>query len=142
MHSMLERSPSGNAEEFAIHHYEGFGHFHPHEYDDLEWISRVARGVIEHGPAFAAWAERCRDDSEDLDKFDDAYLGEWSSLTEYAEELLDDLGYLRDLEERVPESIAAYVRVDIEGFARDLELSGDLTAVEHARGVWLFDGKL
>jgi antirestriction protein len=138
---MLEQSPTGHAEEFAIHDYEHFGAYRPAEYDSLDWISRIARGMAEHGSAFSAWAEHCRYHTEDLDRFDDAYLGEWGSLTEYAEELLDDLGYL-DLSERVPEAIAPYVEVDVEGFARDLELSGDITTVEHDRGVWIFDGRL
>lgn len=137
--AMLERSPTGGAEEFAIHDYEHFGHYQTSEYDDLEWISRVARGIETHGLAFSAWAEHRRHEPEDFDKFEDAYLGNWGSLTEYAEELLDDLGYL-DLSDRMPESIAPYVRVDVEAFARDLELSGDITCVEHSRGVWLFDG--
>jgi antirestriction protein len=33
---LLERSPSDlGAEEFAIHDYEGFGHYQPDEYDSL-----------------------------------------------------------------------------------------------------------
>jgi antirestriction protein len=138
--AMLEHSPTRNAEEFAIHDYEHFGHYRPDEYDSLEWISRVARGTVEHGEAFSAWAEHCHHDPEELDKFEDAYLGEWGSLTEYAEELLDDLGCL-DISERAPEMIAPYLRVNVAAFARDVELSGALTVVEHSRGVWLFEGR-
>jgi antirestriction protein len=140
--AMLERSPTPGAEEFAIHDFEGFGHYHVGEYDSLDWASRVARGIVEHGQAFGAWADRCNQDEDDLAQFEDAYLGEWGSMSEYAEELLDDLGYLRLVEEAVPDMLQPYVRVDIDAFARDLELSGDITSVDHARGVWLFDGRL
>ena len=140
--TMLERSPSGDAEEFAIHDYEGFGHYRPGEYDSLDWISRVARGIVEHGPAFGAWAESCNHDEDELGRFEEAYMGEWSSVEKYAEELLDDLGYLRAVDEAVPDILQPYVRVDIAVFAHDLEVSGDLTVVEHALGVWLFERAL
>ena len=140
--AMLQRSPTAGAEEFAIHDFEGFSHYHVGEYDSLDWVSRVARGIVEHGEAFGAWADRCNQDEDDLAQFEDAYLGEWGSMSEYAEELLDDLGYIQAVEEAVPDMLQPYVRVDIDAFARDLELGGDITSVEHARGVWLFDGRL
>jgi antirestriction protein len=139
---MLTRSPTTGAEEFAIHDFEGFGDYRVGEYDSLDWVNRIACGIVEHGPAFGAWAEHCAHDEDALERFDDAYLGQWSSVEAYAEELLDDLGYLRAVEENVPDMIQPYVRVDIEAFARDLELSGDLTVVEHGFGVWLFEGSL
>jgi antirestriction protein len=140
--AMLARSPTPGAEEFAIHDFEGFGHYRPSEYDSLDWISRVARGIVEHGAAFGAWAERSNHDEDDLVRFEDAYLGEWSSVEKYAEELLDDLGYLAAVDETAPEMLQPYVRVDIGAFAHDLELSGDLTVVEQSHGVWLFEGDL
>jgi antirestriction protein len=139
---MLERSPTSGAEEFAIHDYEGFGHYHVNEYDSLDWVSRVARGIVEHGHAFGAWADRSNQNEDDLGHFEDAYLGEWSSVEKYAEELLDDLGYLSAVDEAVPDILQPYVRVDIEAYARDLQLSGDLTVFEHSHGVWLFEGAL
>ena len=139
---MLDRSPTDGAEEFAIHDFEGFGHYGVSEYDSLDWISRVARGIAEHGPAFGAWADRCNQDEDELARFDDAYMGAWSSVEKYAEELLDDLGYLRAVDEAVPDMLQPYVRVDIAAFAHNLELSGDLTVAEHALGVWLFEGSM
>jgi len=139
---MLQRSPTLGAEEFAIHDFEGFGHYRPGEYDSLDWISRIARGIVEQGPAFGAWAERSNRDEDELARFEDAYLGEWSSVEKYAEELLDDLGYLRAIDDAVPDMLQPYVRVDIEAFARDLELSGDLTVVEQPYGVYIFEGDL
>ena len=140
--TMLERSPTPGAEEFAIHDFEGFGDYRVGEYDSLDWVSRVTRGIVEHGPAFGAWAERCQHDEDELVRFEEAYLGEWSSVEKYAEELLDDLGYLSAVEEAVLDMLRPYVHVDIEAFARDLELSGDLNVVEQPFGVFIFEGNL
>jgi antirestriction protein len=136
---MLTRSPTPAAEEFAVHDYEGFGAYAVGEYDSLDWLSRIARGVAEHGLAFAAWAQEFGRDDEQLARFDDAFLGDWESLTAYADELLTDLGFDEAVKHAVPEWLQPYVSLDIEGFARDLELSGDLHAVEHDGGVWLFE---
>jgi len=139
---MLERSPTAGAEEFAIHDYEGFGHYAPSEYDSLDWISRIGRGIVEQGQAFGAWAARCEHDEDALVQFEEAYLGQWSSVEDYADELLSDLGYIDAVERAVPDSLQPYISLDTAGFARDLELSGDITSVEHADGVWIFDGRL
>lgn len=141
INDMLAGSPSGSPEEFAIHDYNNFGTYRVDEYDSLDWIAKIARGINEHGPAFAAWAEHCDHDEDTLDQFEDAYLGDWSSVEEYAENLLDDTGILTELDNAVPDALRPYVDVDIEGFARDLELARDVTSVEHPGGVWIFDGR-
>ena len=76
---------------------------------------------------------------EELARFDDAYLGHWDSIEDYASELLDDLDIERLISEHLPDSLRRYVNVDIDGFARDLEYSGDVTASEGDDGVYLFD---
>ncbi len=138
--TMLAHSPTPDAEEWAIHDYEGFGPLRLSEYEDLSTVSQIGLGIVEHGPAFAHWAAICETgEQEELARFDDVYLGHWVSVEAYAAELLDDLG-LDDLIERaVPEYLQPYVKVDTEGFARDLEYSGDLTASEGDNGVYLFD---
>jgi antirestriction protein len=137
---MLAKSPSDQtAVEFAIHDFEGFGPYQPGEYDSLDWISWVARGVTEHGLAFAAWASECDLDEDRLAHFEEAYLGEWDSLRAYAEELLDDLGYTEIVERAVPDSLRHYVKLDYQQFARDLQLGGDVSVVgKPAGGIWLF----
>jgi antirestriction protein len=138
--AMLARSPSGHAEEFAVHDYEFFGQYAVDEYDSLDWLSRIARGIAEHGLAFAAWVAHCGHDEEALNRFEDTYLGEWQSIDAYAQDLIDDLGWQDELDKHLPQGLQAYITVDVEGFARDLELGGDITTVEHADGVWIFDG--
>lgn len=138
--AMLARSPSDpRAEEFAVHDYDNFGHYQVGEYDSLEWISTVARGIGEHGLAFAAWAEQCDHDDEQLAKFDEAYLGEYGSPTDYAEQLLDDLGV--DATSFGPDWLSPYIHLDVEAFSRDLVLGGDINLVEHPGGVWVFEGR-
>lgn len=139
--AMLERSPTPGAEEFAIHDYEGFGHYEVGEYDSLEWISTVARGITEQGLAFAAWVEACDRDADRVAHFEEAYRGEWESVDAYADELLSDLGYVEAIDTAAPEWLQPYIKFNMEAFARDLELNGDVVAVRHAHGVWIFEGR-
>lgn len=62
-------------------------------------------------------------------------------MTDYAEELLDDLGATEALE-RGPEWLQPYVQLDVRGFARDLKLGGDVRTVAGDGGVWVFEGGL
>lgn len=138
--AMLAGSPMGGAEEWAIHDYEGFGPLRLGEYESVATISQIGQGIAEHGAAYAHWASICgTDDRDELARFDDTYLGHWPSIGEYAENLLDDLGINDAIEHAVPESLQPYVTVDVDGFARDLEYSGDVTSSEGDNGVYLFD---
>jgi antirestriction protein len=84
--SMLAHSPTTTAwgepaEEWAIHDYEGFGPLQLSEHVDLGVIARLAGGIHEHGAAFAAWAAwHGSTDQETLDRFEEAYLGQWHSV--------------------------------------------------------------
>jgi antirestriction protein len=139
--NMLTSSPSGpGAEEFAIHDHDGFGHYHPGEYQPIDSVVRIAHGIIEHGRAFAAWAAHAGDDPETLQRFEDVFLGNYDSVASYAHDLLDNLPVERIIEEHVPESLQAYIRIDSEALGRDLMLGGDITIVEHHDGVWVFEG--
>jgi antirestriction protein len=138
--TMLRASPELIAEEWAIHDYEGFGPLRLGEYEDMATVAKVGRGIAEHGPAYAHWASIVGiHDPDELDRFEDAYLGHAESVEAYAEELVDDLGYHDLIDRAIPESLQAYVTFDVEGFARDLELSGDITTSEGDGGVYVFD---
>jgi antirestriction protein len=139
--AMLARSPTFNAEEFAIHDYEGFGQYAVGEYDSIERVSTIARGIADHGLAFGAWAANLGDEADALDQFEDAYLGEWESVEAYAEDLMDSFDWQDALYNQLPAALHPYVKIDIERFARDLELSGDVTVAHHVGGVWIFDGR-
>lgn len=139
--TMLRRSATPRAEEWAIHDYEGFGRVRLSEYEPLDRITRLAKGIAEHGEAFAAWAAINDGDAERLERFEEAYRGEWPSLEDYAEEVLDDLGATH-LTEPLPEWLQPYVTINVAGFAHDLELAGDVHASPAEHGVYIFDGTL
>jgi antirestriction protein len=92
------------AEEWAIHDYQGFGALPIYEHENLSWISRVAKGIAQHGLAFAAYAD-VMEDEELLTGFEDDYLGHYDDLHTYVEQLINDLGYDRILDEALPASI-------------------------------------
>lgn len=143
---MLANSPTARqigqpAEEWAIHDYENFGPLQLGEYQSVEWITEVASGIAEHGPAFAAWAEHTASEPQDLQRFTDCYLGEWESVDAYVEGYLDDLGATQALED-VATWLQPYVNIDVGDIARDLQLGGDITVVHNPDGkVWIFEGR-
>ncbi len=139
---MLKRSPEPFAEEYAIHDFEGFGPLRLSEYESLETVERLAQGISEHGMAFAHFAS-CfgTTDADLLDDFGNAYIGHYDSVKEYAEELLVDLGAEQVLEKMVPEGLASYIHIDVDFFANDLEISGDIMTSEGDDGVYIFWGQ-
>ena len=69
-------------------------------------------------------AEYCAENISDiLDNLDDVSLFE-GTVTEYAEEYINDCGLLSDL----PEQLHYYF--DVEAFGRDMVLGGDITEIE------------
>lgn len=138
---MLSASPTDvHAEEWAIHDFEGFNGLHLGEWENLEHVSKIAKGIREHGLAYAHWATLVAEDDE-LDQFEDAYLGHWPSVTDYAEDVLEDLGLDSELERCVPENLRPYVRLDAEGFGRDLQIGGDISVVAGDGGVYIFTSR-
>ncbi len=125
----------GNAEEWAIHDYEGFGELRLSEWESFERVSAIAAGIAEHGDAFTAWL--AYDDSRDpadLDAFHNAYRGEWDSLRAYAEDWADSTG-LNQLAEGTG---SPYITVDIDGLERDLDINLYTTATRNGT-VHVFD---
>ncbi len=136
INQMLAKSKEPIAEEWAIHDYEGFGSLHLSEYESIEHVSQLAQGIAEHGSAFAHWADYLGSSPWDyLDRFDDNYLGQWTSTTEFAESMLDDMGI--DIDSLVDERWQPYISFDVDAFARDL--SYDFHIAEDADGVYVFD---
>ena len=135
---MLDKSPIPNAEEWAIHDYEGFGAFNLHEYERLDTIARVAGGIALHGAAFAHWIHEVGSDAEDaIETFTDHYQGHWNSMAEYAEQLIDDTDPepLKD----TSQWLRPYIHIDYEALGRDL--GHDLTTTEEQHGVHIFDSR-
>ncbi|MDP9164520.1 MAG: antirestriction protein ArdA [Actinomycetota bacterium] len=139
--AMLAKSRQPGAEEWAIHDYDGFGAYRLGEYHRLEDVAALAAGISEHGLAFAAWAEQASLDTERLERFDDAYLGHFGSVETYAEDWLDESG-ANELLDKLPSWLRPYVNLDVAGFARDLQLGGDITCAPDETGVHIFDATI
>lgn len=143
IHQMLAASPTARrygepAEEWAIHDVEGFGGLSVGEYESVERITAMAKGIAEHGLAFAAWVADVGGDAADTQRFEEAFLGSWDSAEDYARQLVDDLGTPNGLH-GFDEWLLSHI--DYSSIARDLTLGGDNTVVEKpGGGVWVFEG--
>lgn len=143
---VLRTSPTAKdeglpAEQWAIHDFDGFGELRLGEHESLDTIARLARGIREHGEAFAAWASYVgHDDLEQLYAFEERFEGEWDSVKAFAEEQLE-AGGAEAIINAAPEWLQSYLRLDVAGFARDLELGGDIITVDRPEGgVWVWRG--
>jgi antirestriction protein len=108
---MLERSPMPGAEEWAIHDYEGFCGLRLSEYETIEKVAEMATMIQEHGQAWAAFAEYYGIEYATLDKFQEAYEGEWESEKDFAEHLASETM-------EIPKHLEFYIDYD--------KLAGDL----------------
>ena len=129
---ILKGSPAPMAEEWAFHDFEGFGEYKVSEYESLDTLSAVALGIEEHGDAFAAYLAN----GSDADNFEEAYMGEYSSLQDYAEQYVEETGML----DNVNDTVKQYF--NFEAFARDLRLGGDVWTADAPGGVWVFNGNV
>ena len=76
------------AEEYAIHDYEGFGTYKVSKYEGLESVHEVACFLEEFGEGAGDVLLYFSDDLEDARKaLEENYNGCYSSLADYAEEL-------------------------------------------------------
>ncbi len=137
---MLRGSREETAEEWGIFDHEGFQGYEVGEYESLETVSRIAKGIAEHGEAYAAWVSYVGERSEEFlsdERFQDHYLGQWDSTEVYVENLLEECGDYEHLD-RLPEHLKPYIKIDTEMMARDYE--SELYVVEcQEGGVFIFD---
>jgi len=139
---MLRNSYERDAEEWAIMDYGDFGGLNLGEYASVEVVSAVAKGIAEHGPAFAAWVEYVGTANPDeLERgFENAYLGAYESMEAYVKNQLEEGDAYRFME-YVPEWLQPYVEVDTDMLAQDMGF--DLHVVEQSNGeVWVFDPRV
>ena len=116
---MLASSPIANAEEWAIHDYEGFCGLRLSEYESIEKVAEMAAMIEEHGEAWAKFAEYEGIEYATLERFEEAYAGEWLSEEEFAEELASETM-------EIPEHLSFYI--DYEKMARDLFINDYFSA--------------
>lgn len=119
--SMLARSPVEGAEEFAIHDHEGFGGYHLHEYESIESVHEIACFIAEYPNFGSALLSHFGDVAQARKAADEDYCGCYRSLADYAQELTEETT-------DIPQSLAYYI--DYDKMARDMEINGDVFAIE------------
>jgi len=117
---MLAGSPVADAEEWAIHDFEGFNGIRIEEYDGFERVAELAAFVIEHGKLGAEVFSYFGSLEEARSALSDQYAGEYESLADFAQEITEETVNL-------PETLRYYI--DYERMARDMAIS-DVIAFE------------
>ena len=120
--AMLKASPIPNAEEYAIHDYEGFGDVRIEESAGIGAIAHIAEFAAKHGALGLAVLCRFRGDFEEArEAMEDRYLGRFASLAEYMRDATEQMISIRDI-------LRFYI--DWQAMARDAEMSGDVFVIE------------
>lgn len=118
--NMLKASPVEDAEEFAIHDYEGFEGISIQEYSGIDEVVEYAAFVSEHGILGAELLNYCGDRDEAVEALENRYRGVYSSLADFAQELTEETT-------EIPDSLKYYI--NYEKMAHDLEIN-DVLAIE------------
>ncbi len=118
---MLEQSPISNAEEWAIHDYEGFEGAELFEYSSIENVVTLVEFINEHGRLGAELLNHFDNDFDDTNKALENHAGEYESLADFARELTEQ-------STKIPQNIAYYI--DYDAMAKDMEMSGDVFTIE------------
>lgn len=122
--AMLRASPIADAEEWAIHDYEGFESVRISEYEGIDRIVELAAFIVEHGRLGAELTAYYGDDiAEAKAAIEDRYHGTFSSLADYVQDVTEG-------GTAIPEAIRFYI--DWDAMARDAEMSGDVLTIRTA----------
>ena len=116
--TMLAASPEPEAEEWAIHDYEGFEGASLSEYASFETVCDLADFLGEHGEVGAKLYRHFGDDLEQARAAFDDYAGAYRSAADFAEE------FIRDSGTEIPASLDYYI--DWTALARDMALNGEI----------------
>jgi len=128
--AMLFRSPIEEAEEWAIHDYEGFEGAEVGEYFTFTNVVELAEYIAERGKLGAEVLNYYGGNIEDAKARFDEYAGEYDTLADYAEELTEQTG------ETIPPRLAPYI--DYKAMAHDYEQSGDFLTFRVGGSVHIF----
>jgi antirestriction protein len=121
---MLAASPIPDAEEHAIHDYEGFEGARISEYTGIETVAKLAAFITEHGALGGAVLNYYNNDLDEASEaLTERYLGQYTSLADYVQEMTED-------SMTIPQSLHYYI--DWQAMARDAEINGDLFTISTA----------
>ena len=123
INSMLESSPIEDAEEYAIHDFEGYGSYRLSEYERIQGAQEIACFIEEHGEIAAELINYFSTVEEAQKTIEEDYQGEHLSLSDYAQEITEETS-------EVPSQLEFYI--DYEKMGRDMEMSGDIFTIETA----------
>ena len=115
---MLENSTFSDAEEWAIHDYEGFGNIRIGENPNLEKLKEIAE-LIEQDSDLATMCLEYHDGNiEEAKEMMENYRGCYKSLGDWKEEEMIEMG----IDSQIPESVKGYI--DYDRMAKDDEMNG------------------
>lgn len=131
--NMLAKSPIPDAEEWAIHDYEGFSGVRIEEYTSFERVAELATFIADHGDLAAELLDHYNGDLEEArSALDDRHLGQYQSLADYVQDVTEETN-------AIPQSLRYYI--DWQAMARDCELNGELFTIQTAHdAVHVFAG--
>lgn len=122
INEMLASSPEEDAEEYAIHDYEGFEGYSVSEWSGIEELHEVACFIEEYPGIGGALLSQFCDNFEDARRaIEEAYLGCYESLADYAQEFSESTT-------QIPDHLSYYI--DYERMGRDMEMSGDIFIIK------------
>lgn len=132
--AMLKASPiEEDAEEWAIHDYEGFEGASLSEYASFESVAALAEFIEQHGKIGGQLVSYYGGNLEDAKTRLDEYHGEFESLEDYARQYTQDCGT------QIPEQLQNYI--DYAAMGRDMELGGGFITIETAHNeIHIFGG--
>jgi antirestriction protein len=121
---MLAASPIPEAEEHAIHDYEGFEGARISEYTGIETVTKLAAFIAEHGALGGAVLAHYNNDLDEASEaLTERYLGTYTSLADYVQDITED-------SMTIPQPLQYYI--DWQAMARDAEINGDLFTISTA----------
>ncbi|MCA1709649.1 MAG: antirestriction protein ArdA, partial [Actinobacteria bacterium] len=107
------------------------------EYENLATVSRIAQGVVEHGQAFAAYAEWMGSEDPGLERFDDHFEGTYPSEEAWADQIADEVFEWPRHLAAIPEPLRSAVTLNLADLA--LVLRQYRHVVEGDDGVYVFN---
>lgn len=126
VYEMLKKSPENDAEEWAIHDYDGFGGIRLSEYESFERLHDIARFLNEYDNFGQAVLEYFGGDLDDAKRAaEENYQGCYFSLADYAQEITEETS-------EIPSHLAPYI--DYERLGRDMELNSEVITIEENYG--------